>query len=162
MPQIGTDPIADQFRAAAKAEPDPQTSYRMLAMALLIEGYFFEEITAVLGVCEQSVKNWIEWYNEGGLEGLRPAPRPGPPPRLDEQQHQTLAAAVTSDARDYGFVQPAWTIQMVREYIRRAFNVELCESAAYEALHRAGLRLVTPRSVNPRADRVKKKSSAGT
>lgn len=54
-----------------REEKDKDIGDRLNAIRLLMKGYRRKEVAEIIGVCEATVKNWRNLWNEGGREGLR-------------------------------------------------------------------------------------------
>ena len=54
-----------------REEKDKEIGDRLNAIRLLMKGYRRKEVAEIIGVCEATVKNWRNLWNEGGKEGLR-------------------------------------------------------------------------------------------
>jgi len=74
----------------------PLPSHRRRAHAVLLsdEGYAPSEIADILKGHPDTVRRWIDQFNQDGIAGLVDSPRPGGEPMLDEQQQQTLREIV--------------------------------------------------------------------
>ena len=78
---------AADLREAAAATRDAKAARRMLAMALLLEGWSREAAAEACAMDRQTLRDWVHRYNESGLDGLSDRPcRRGPPPRLSPEQ----------------------------------------------------------------------------
>src|SRR5689334_4753455 len=64
----------------------PEGSARMLAIALVLEGWAREAAVEACAMDRQTLRDWVHRYNELGLDGLRDRPRSGPRPRLSIKQ----------------------------------------------------------------------------
>ena len=77
---------------AARRTAGANASRRMLALALLLEGWSREAAAEACAMDRQTLRDWVHRYNASGLEGLYNRPRRnGPPPRLCEEQLATVA-----------------------------------------------------------------------
>ena len=75
------------LRAAAARTQDARASRRMLAIALLLEGWSREAAAEACAMERQTLRDWVHRYNEAGLDGLYDRRRRnGPPPRLSAEQ----------------------------------------------------------------------------
>jgi transposase len=64
---------------------------------------------------------------KGGLDALRATPVPGRPPTLSGAQLARLYGLVVgNDPRQVRFTFALWTRAMIRELLRREFDVKLC------------------------------------
>ena len=74
------------LRALAARTQDARASRRMLAIALLLEGWSRESAAEACAMDRQTLRDWVHRYNAFGLAGLyNQARRNGPPPRLSNK-----------------------------------------------------------------------------
>jgi len=70
----------------------PLPSHRRRAHAMLLseEGYAPSEIADILHGHPDTVRRWIDQFNQDGIAGIVDLPRPGGEPLLDQEQQQAL------------------------------------------------------------------------
>jgi hypothetical protein len=62
---------ASEFRSfAAKSGDGPQVR-RLLAIALVLEGYSRTEAAELSGMDRQTLRDWVHRYNDEGIDGLK-------------------------------------------------------------------------------------------
>ena len=66
---------------------------RAHAVLLSAKRYTLEECAEILGVDRDAISRWLERWEDGGVEALAEAPRPGRPRLLGEAERRELAAA---------------------------------------------------------------------
>src|SRR6201989_1616557 len=88
------EPGAVELRREAGRCRDARAARRMLALALVLEGFSREEAARHAGMDRQTLRDWVHRYNEEGLAGLHDRPRPGRERRLTPEQEAELATAV--------------------------------------------------------------------
>ena len=99
-----------------------------------------DDLARALGLARSTVFAWIARYRQGGLEALKARPVPGRPPRLTGTQLSRLYTLVTgNNPRQLRFEFALWTREMVRELIRREFNVKLSAVSVGRLLRKMGL-----------------------
>ena len=82
-----SDRSASELRQAAADTQDAKAARRMLAIALVLEGWSREAASEACAMDRQTLRDWVHRYNADGLEGLFNQPRRnGPPPRLSAEQ----------------------------------------------------------------------------
>jgi transposase len=54
-----------------RKEKDVRVHNRLSALLWLDQGWTFEQVAQLLGVCPRTVHNWLELYQRAGLEALR-------------------------------------------------------------------------------------------
>jgi transposase len=84
---------ADLRREAARTK-DADAARRMLALALVVEGWRRTEAARACGMDRQALRNWVHCYNADGVAGLSDRSHPGRPPRLTAAQMREREALV--------------------------------------------------------------------
>src|SRR5215204_1303920 len=82
------------LRAVASKCADGAQVRRLLALALVLDGYPRSEAAALNGMDRQTLRDWVHRYNAEGVEGLKSRPRSGRPCALDEGRQAALKALV--------------------------------------------------------------------
>src|SRR5260370_26102677 len=94
------------------AQLDWREGRRRRAWELKQAGWKQQDIAAALGVTSGAVSQWLARARaEGGEEGLRRHPAPGPAPKLPPEQCAQWPALFGRAAEACGFRGPAWTCQ---------------------------------------------------
>ena len=113
---------------------------RIRAVGQIEDGAHPEEVAQALGMTRAAVYGWLAKYREGGLAALRAKPVPGRPPTLSGAQLARLYGLVMgNDPRQLQFAFALWTRAMIRELIRREFDVRLSEVSVGRLLRKLGL-----------------------
>ena len=143
---------AGELRRAARRCRDAAASRRMLALALVLEGYSREEAARHAGMDRQTLRDWVHRYNAEGLAGLRDRPRSGRKPRLTSEQGAELAAAVERgpDPDRDGVVR--WRRVDLKALLKAHYGVELHERSVGKLLHRLGFARLSVRPKHPLSD----------
>jgi hypothetical protein len=82
-----SDQSASELREAAAGTPDAKAARRMLAIALVLEGWSRKVAAEACAMDRQTLRDWVHRYNADGLEELFNQPRRnGPLPRLSTEQ----------------------------------------------------------------------------
>jgi transposase len=147
------DVLAADLRAEATRIGDAKAARRLLAIALVLEGWSRQDAAAACAMERQTLRDWVHRYNEAGLDGLRNRPRRnGPPPRLSAEQQAEVAQWVEQGPeleRD-GVVR--WRCVDLQRRIEQAFTVALHESTVGKLLHRLNFTRLQPRPYHPKKD----------
>jgi transposase len=147
-----SDLSADELREAAAGSQDAKAARRMLAIALVLEGWSREAAAKAAAMDRQTLRNWVHRYNADGLEGLLNQPRRnGPLPRLSTEQLAKIAEWVEQgpDFEQHGVVR--WRCVDLRQRIRKEFTVELHESTVGKLLHKLAFRHMSVRPQHPQS-----------
>jgi transposase len=113
---------------------------RIRAVGQIEQGAHPADVAAALGMTRAAVYGWLAKYREGGLEALKAKPVPGRPPTLSGAQlARVYHLVVGNDPRQLRFAFALWTRQMIRELIRREFDVALSEVSVGRLLRKLGL-----------------------
>jgi transposase len=77
-----TDMSAANLRAAARLSANARQALRILAIAMVLDGFRREEAARLCGMDRQSLRDWVHRYNQEGLDGLTDRARKGLPASL--------------------------------------------------------------------------------
>lgn len=147
------DLTASDLRGEASGTKDADAARRMLAIALLLEGYSREQAARQTGMDRQTLRDWVHRYNAEGIDGLFDRPHGGGAPRkLTAVQEAEIARWVQSgpDPERDGVVR--WRLSDLREKIVQVFAVHLHERSVGKLMRRLGFRRISVRPRHPRAD----------
>lgn len=89
--------------------------------------------------------NWLNAFNEVGIDAIQPALPPGRPSRLSEEQKASLKEDVRKHPRDLGYDFSNWEGKSVVFHVSEKFNVELGVRQAQRLLHQLGFTLQRPK-----------------
>ena len=102
-----------------------------------------EAVTVVARVFHLPLRTlflWLARYRQGGWHALEEGKRSGRPPKLSAERIQWLYQAITlGDPRQHQFEFCLWTLQIIRQLLRREFGIELSKSAVSRLLAQLGL-----------------------
>jgi len=146
------DRTSAELRALSGRCSDGAQVRRLLALALILDGYSRAEAAALSGMDRQTLRDWVHRYNEEGVEGLKSRVSPGRAPFLSEAQKAELRELVINgpDPAIHGVVR--WRCVDLRAEIARRFSVEVHEHTVARWLHDFGLTRLQPRPVHPQKD----------
>jgi transposase len=125
-----------------KAESLPDV--RRFAVCRVREGQSPGEVAESLRVTRRSVERWVRAWADGGDVALDTAPRPGRPPKLDDEQAREVLQWVRRNPCDFGFATERWTAPRVAAVLRRRLGVVMNHRYLNEWLARRGITPQTP------------------
>ena len=113
--------------------------YRRIQGGKLIEqGYDNDEIVAILGCGDSTVRLWRGLVAKNGVEALSPKPRPGRTPKLDDKQLAKLKRLLKKGATKFGYANAIWTSRRVRQLIQDRFDVSYSKAQTCRILRKIG------------------------
>lgn len=105
---------------------EPKFKERLLALKMVYSGRKVTEVAGDLSLSHKTVYNWIDAWNEGGLEGLKPKQRGKPRTAYLELPDWEQ---VISEIKDRGY-----NLQQVREYIEQTRGVNYSYKGVWTVL----------------------------
>jgi putative transposase len=148
-----TDLDAAGLRAAATRSKDAAAARRMLALALVLEGFNRTEAAQAAGMDRQTLRDWVHRYNAEGLPGLVDRPNSGAPRRkLTTDQEAAVAAWVRQGPSPERHVITRWRCIDLRDEIAQQFGVSLHERSVGKLLARLHFSHVSVRPRHPEQD----------
>ncbi|MDH0318817.1 IS630 family transposase [Aeromonas caviae] len=122
-----------------KLPREAKAQLRLAAVKRIENGESPEAVASGMGFNRRAVYRWLEAYHYGGEDGLKPKPIRGAPPKLDAKQLFRLSRIIrTKNPLQLSFPYALWTLAMIRELIRREFNVSLSEVSVGRLMRRLG------------------------
>jgi transposase len=143
---------ASELREAAAGTDDARAARRMLAIAMVLDGWSREAAAEACAMDRQTLRDWVHRYNALGLDGLFDLPRRnGPLPRLSDEQQAKVAEWVEQGPeleRD-GVVR--WRCVDLQQRIEAEFAVQLHERTVGKLLHKLSFRRLSVRPQHPQS-----------
>ena len=147
-----TEYTATELRCHAVGSANVATARRLLALALVLDGYKRADAARSAGMDRQTLCDWVHRYNTDGLAGLGDRHGGGAKPRLSPEQEAEVAdwirrgpdVAVDSVVR--------WRCVDIQARIAREWDVALHERSVNKLLHRLRFACVSTRPRHPKAD----------
>ena len=112
---------------------------RLEGLQLFAAGLRVEEVAERLGVCVRTVRNWINLWNGGGFEALRPGKPRGRPPKLSEEEWESLVNDLERSPREFGYDQDLWSTRLVVIHISTRYGVRYEYKYVYRLLRKRGV-----------------------
>ncbi len=138
------------FLKASKTESDGKVRLRFLCMHHVQQGQQAKTLGPLLGVCRQTVSNWLSRLNEYGIEGLYDLSRSGAPTHLDRDKEEDFRAKVIQlqQEKEGGRIRGV----DIQTLLKEQYDCEYSLDGVYQLLKRLGIVWITPRSMHPQAD----------
>lgn len=87
----------------------PGFAYRQRAHAILLsdKGFTINQLQDIFAVDRDTVSAWLNLYEQAGIDGLKPLPRPGRPPIYTDDEVRRLKELVDREPRQIKQAQAA-------------------------------------------------------
>ena len=147
-----TDYTSAELRGFSARCSDGAQVRRLLALALVLDGYSRREAAAMNGMERQTLSDWVHRYNDLGIDGLKSLQSPGREPALTEAQKAELRALVIKGPDLAIHHVTRWRCVDLRAEVASRFSVEVHEGTIGRWLNELGLTRLQPRPVHPQKD----------
>jgi transposase len=146
------DISAAELRSAAKRASNCRHARRILAIAMVLDGYSRAEAAQACAMDRQSLRDWVHRYNEFGLKGLTDRPHSGRPASLTKCQQEEIEKWVEqgADLEQDGVVR--FRCIDLRDRIAKRFGVSLHVRSVGKLLRKLEFRRLSVRSLHPKTD----------
>ena len=146
-----THSAADLRRLMSK-EKDGEVVRRLLALALILEGWSRTDAARQGGMERQTLRDWVHRYNVEGPAGLSSRVGPGPARRLTEAQMAALKELVINGPDPEVDKVVRWRCIDLRDKIEQRFSVRVHKRTVAKWLRQLALTRLQPRPFHPRKD----------
>lgn len=148
-----------RLRMVLRTARDAHVALRTVALLALDRGMRPAQVATSLGVTRQTVYNWADRFNAGGVRALVDRPRRGRPSKLPLPVRRFLAWSLQQQADELGYPSVSWTVPLLREHLGRWAGVRVSAVTVRRTLHHLGYVWKRPRYVlQPDPDRTRKKA----
>lgn len=147
-----TDHTAADFRVLAAKSNDAPMVRRLLALALILEGYTRHEAAKQAGMDRQTLRDWVHRYNAEGIDGLRSIRIGGHPASLNPEQMAELKALTIKGPDPEKDKVVRWRCVDLRDEVTRRFTVTVTERTIGRWLRKLNLTRLQPRPFHPKKD----------
>src|SRR6185437_2995380 len=124
----------------------------MQAIANALEGMTRAEAARLAGMERQALRDAVVRYNAEGLAGLHDRPRPGPRPRLSDDQLAQLRQLVLDGPDVEATGLSAWTLAELCREVKKRWGVAYHEGHMSKLMRKLGLSRQKARPSHPKAD----------
>lgn len=154
----------DEIQKLLKTEKNIRLYQRYQVISLHLNKKDNREIASLVNLNENTVGIYINKYKEHGIDGLQLAHSPGAPRRLSpEQEAQVQEVILNQTPAKVGLkTDMNWTSPLLREWIKREFEVHYSDRGALTLLHRLGFSHTRPTYTLAKADPIKQEAFRDT
>jgi transposase len=149
---VRTEHTASDLRSEAARCRDGAQVRRLLALALILEGYTRTEAAERSGMERQTLRDWVHRYNALGVAGLKSGHGPGQPPVLTAEQMAELKALVVKGPDPEKNKVVRWRCVDLRAEVACRFSVTVTERTIGKWLRKLKLTRLQPRPIHPKTD----------
>lgn len=111
---------------------------RIHALLYILEGYAVAEVADILGLSEQTIRNYIKSFILKGLDSLVYKRPPGRPAKLTKTQRKELAKLIEEGPEEAGYDCGCWDTALIQDLIQDRFGVEYHPRYVAELLKNMG------------------------
>jgi transposase len=131
---------------------DSRYDHRLHGVLLVAKGRDCYEVADILGHSPTTIENWVNAYNDEGLDGLYDESRSGRPSRLSDQIIEELNSDLRKNPRVFGYAQNLWDGKLLSFHLAKHYNTMIGVRQAQRLFHKFGFRQRKPRPVISRSD----------
>lgn len=114
---------AEQLTEAVRHGRDARTARRAQMVLMSRQGEPPARIAELCSASRSGVRKVLNAFNRGGVPALTDKSRAGRPRKADDRYVEQLKAAVRRTPRELGYKFGCWTLDRLREHLRRKTKV---------------------------------------
>ena len=145
---------------------DSRYDHRLHGLLLVAQGMSCRQVAELLGDSPRTVAYWVRRFETDGLAGLTEDDKSGRPRRLNDEQIETIDAALRMTPGDFALSGNLWDGKTLSAFVKRKWDIHLGTRQCQRLFRQLGFRLRKPRPLIARANaeeqaQVKKTPKAG-
>ena len=133
------------LRESMYGAPTPGERERWHGLWLLAQGWSAIQVAEALERAPHTIGNWLANFRRAGAQGLVFEQTGGSPPVLSRGEQNQLKSAVQNPPGEAGIELSNWNWKVVRQFLKRGFDLGLSRSSCLNYLHRLGFVLKRPK-----------------
>jgi transposase len=149
--KVKSQHTSNQLMKIYKTEPNSRLARRIHGIYLANKGHTCPEIMKIIGAGRRTIQQWVQKYNNSGIEELKDKPRPGQPTKLPRDMEPHFRRRIASGPSKQDNVSvlngPA-----IKRLLEREFGVVYSLWGVYDLLHRLKYSCLCPRPQHEKAD----------
>jgi transposase len=140
--------LQDEIRRSENSRYD----HRLHGLLLVAQGMSCRQVAELLGDSPRTVAYWVRRFESSGLSGLIEDEKSGRPRRLNDEQIETVDAALRLKPTDFGLSSNLWDGKTLSAYVKNKWDINLGTRQCQRLFRQLGFRLRKPRSLIARAN----------
>jgi transposase len=149
----------EQVELMLASDKSHTVGVKLYAILQLTRGYSTRKLEEFYQVSHKQICNWASRFDAEGIEGLRMKPGRGRHSRLTEEEKYRLQGDLLSTPEAFGFNTANWSGPLLREHIRKTYNVEYKPAAVYNLMHELGFSFQRAKAFYPERDESKRQEA---
>jgi transposase len=105
--------------------------------------YTVQKLSEMFKLCQQTIRNYIHAYNQGGLDKLAPVKPPGRPPKIGhwtKEQWDEVLEQTPNQYEKLNTQSRQWTLERLRLYLKEYHGIEVSAVSVLNSLRKTGRR----------------------
>ena len=105
--------------------------------------YTVQKLSEMFKLCQQSIRNYIHAYNDGGLDKLAPGKPTGRPPKIahwTKEQWDEVLEQTPDQYEKLNIRSREWTLERLQLYVKEYHQIEVSIVSIHNSLRKTGRR----------------------
>ena len=105
--------------------------------------YTVQKLSEMFKLCQQTIRNYIHAYNEGGLDKLAPVKPPGRPPKIGhwtKEQWDEVLEQTPNQHEKLNTQSRQWTLERLCLYLKEYHEIDVSTVSVLNSLRKTGRR----------------------
>jgi transposase len=128
---------------ALKASKNKSWYRRLEIIQNSAKGIIVPKLNEIFGICQQTVRNYINAYNQGGLDKLMPDKQTGRPPKIGHWIKEDWDKVLEQTPNQYEKLKTQsrqWTLERLALYLKEYHGIEVTLQSINNSLRKTGRR----------------------
>jgi transposase len=149
----------EQVEALFESDENNRTGVKLYAILQLSRGYSSRKLEEFYRTSFKQICNWADRFDAEGINGLRIKPGRGRRALLSTEQKYQLQGDLLKSPEVLGFNTANWSGPLLREHIRKTYQVDYKAAAIYNLMHELGFSFQRPKAFYPERNKVKRQEA---
>jgi len=133
----------EMLESELKSARDKNWYRRLRIIKLSSRKHTVQGLSEDFDLCQQTIRNYINAYNQGGIPALFPRKSPGRPPKIahwSKSQWDKVLEQTPDQYERLNTQSHQWTLDRLRLYVKEYHSVDVSTVSVHNSLRRTGRR----------------------
>jgi len=141
--QLNNPEEKEILESELKSAKDKNWYRRLQIIKLSAYKHTVQELSHDFDLCQQTIRNYINAYSQGGLPAFFPKKSPGRPPKIGNWTKEDWDKVLEQTPNQYeklGTQSRQWTLDRLRVYVKEYHDIDVSIVSVHKSLRKTGRR----------------------
>jgi len=127
--------LQSTFKEEINSSSESHFLHRLHCVLLVTEGCCCCQVAEWFGVHQRTVRRWVHYFNEYGIEGLKDEQKTGRPTKVRDDQLKQLQHDILFKPSELKYIESKWSGRLLKTHLKQHYDIEMSVRQCQRILH---------------------------